>query len=118
MRELHTNPLQKINKGLSNDWVLDVNSRQQLRDDIDPDFKVDGLETLPDDLLNLEDVSVTEPELQKSQCILQCLRCITRVVVCLIMRQRQLLDKTLHCTDDMIDVFLAKHLLASSGMST
>ena len=76
LRKLHANLLDEIEQRLFDPLVVDVDSSQELRDDIDPNLEVNLLESLPQLLLDFRQVSVLEPNLEQAQCGLQrlCLR--------------------------------------------
>ena len=71
LRKLHANLLNEIEQRLFDPLVVDIDSSQELRDDIDPNLEVNLLEALPQFLLDFRQVSVLEPYLEQAQRSLQ-----------------------------------------------
>ena len=112
--ELLTDLLEEVNEGFPNDKVFNVDSGEQLRDNIDPDLEVDLIEAIPDDGLDLRDVAMAEPEFQEAQRVLQGLRSVRGKHLII---QGQLLDQALYRTYYMINVVLSKYLLFGGGIN-
>ena len=83
--------------------IFYVDSGEQLRDDIDPDFQIDLLEALSQQLLDLGQITVLEPNLEQAQSGLQC----SGLGGCRdLSRQAKLLDKASTSTNNVLDVLL------------
>ena len=67
LRELHANLLDKVEQRLFDPLVVDIDSSQELWDDIDPNFEVNLFESLPQLLLDFRQVSMLEPNLEQAQ---------------------------------------------------
>ena len=72
--ELHRDLLNQTQQRLLYHLVLDIDSRKQLRNDIDPDFQVDLLETLAQFVLDLREITVLEPNFEQAKRCLKGLR--------------------------------------------